>query len=137
MKKYLKTMEQVIQALKDGKTVEDRDYKYKLISGMICSIDKQEEKRGSLKWAVGDCVDVWAKPYITEPEIFKLEVGKFYKTRRGEKVICLCHKCNEYYIHKLNSYVVGYWVDKTGRMLFNGKPERTETDSDVVGLWEE
>lgn len=75
--------------------------------------------------------------YIDELEPLKLEVGKFYKTRRGDKVVCLCHKCDEYYIHKLNSYAVGYWVNKTGRMLFYGIPERTETDSDVVALWEE
>ena len=85
MKRYLKTIEEVIQALKDGKTVEDKDYKYRLVSGIICSVDKEEEQKGCSNWIVGETIFKWAKPYVMEPEVLKLEVGKFYKTRDGRK----------------------------------------------------
>lgn len=133
MKKYLKTMEQVIQVLKDGKTVEDRDYKYRLISGIICSINKEEERRGSHKWIVGDCVDAWEKPYITEPEIFKLEVGKFYKTRGGKKVIILADTRKEkFFVAQIGKWTNPYTVRKNGCIY-----EKNENDFDLVALWEE
>lgn len=130
-RRYLKTPEEVTKALKEGKVVETKINKYKLIDGIICGFHKQDEQ-----WMLGHSIFEYENAYIEEPEPFKLEVGKFYKTRRGDKVVCLCHR-GDYYIHRLNSYIVGYWVDKTGRMLFNGVPERTETDSDVVALWED
>lgn len=75
MKRYLKTIEEVIQALKDGKTVEDKDYKYRLVSGIICSVDKEEEQKGCSNWAIGETIFKWANPYVMEPEVLKLEVG--------------------------------------------------------------
>lgn len=131
MKRYLNTPEKVTQALKEGKAVLDRTgNKYKSINGFIVV------SYISGGWGVDHFIGNHGGLYVDEPEPFKLEVGKFYKTRRGDKVVCLCHR-GDYYIHRLNSYIVGYWVDKTGRTLFNGIPERTETDSDVVALWEE
>lgn len=131
IKRYLRTPEEIIAALKDGKTVKcTNGAKYALKNGLL--VEKSRE--GS--WAINPTLYGLPDYYVEEPDGLKLEVGKFYRTRRGDKVICLCHK-GDYYIHKLNSYVVGYWVDKTGRMLFNGKPERTETDSDVVARWED
>lgn len=130
-KRYLKTPEEVIQALKDGKKVRDAYGSIcKLVDGIIIS------KLNDF-FEIGKPIRSVNKPYILEEEEpLKIEVGKFYKTRRGDKVVCLCQQ-KEYYIHKLDTYVVGYWVDNTGRMLFNGKPERTETDSDVVAPWED
>lgn len=131
MKKYLKTQEEVTQALREGKTVQTNKMEYGVINNLIVGFDKIAREI-----SINPAIRLSEKPYIDEPEQLKLEVGKFYKTRRGEKAICLCKK-GDYYICKLNSYIVGYWVDKTGRMLFHGIPERTETDSDVVALWEE
>lgn len=117
------------------KTPEEVRDKYgsicKLVDGIIIS------KLNDF-FEIGKPIRSVNKPYILEEEEepLKIEVGKFYKTRRGDKVVCLCQRGN-YYIHRLNSYIVGYWVDKTGRALFNGVPERTETDSDVVAPWED
>lgn len=131
-KRYLHTPEEVIDALQVGRKVETESLEYKFINGILVAISKTDKN-----WIVYPAISSSVIPYINEPESLNLEVGKFYKTRRGNKVVCLCYKCAEYYIHKLNSYAVGYWVDKTGRMLFHGIPERTETDSDVVELWED
>ena len=130
-KKYLKTPEEMIDALQAGKKIEAGDFEYRLVGEVIIAINKTDKS-----WAVNAGIYSDDIPFIDEPESPKLEVGKFYKTRRGDKVVCLCQK-GDFYIHRLNSYIVGYWVDKTGRMLFNGVPERTETDSDVVALWED
>lgn len=131
-KRYLKTYEEVIDALKAGKVIRDKDSQWTLRDGFIVRKDANYAS-----WVINDCISSnYTGLYIDEPKSLKLEVGKFYKTRRGDKVVCLCQK-GDYYIHKLDTYVVGYWVDNTGRMLFNGIPERTETDSDVVALWED
>lgn len=133
MKKvYLNTPEEVIKALKDGKEIfleEGGAGKVKLIDGLFV-------KEWNDQFNINYTINLRDKPYILEEEPLKIEVGKFYRTRRGDKVVCLCHR-GDYYIHRLNSYIVGYWVYKTGRALFNGVPERTETDSDVVALWED
>lgn len=130
-KSYLKTPEEVVQALKEGKTVQMNGMEYGIINNIIVGFDKIIKEI-----FINPTIRLSEKPYVDGPEPLKLEVGKFYKTRRGDKVVCLCQQ-KEYYIHKLDTYVVGYWVDNTGRMLFNGKPEKTETDSDVVALWED
>lgn len=132
MRRYLKTPQEVIQALKEGKIIRDDESQWTLLEGCIVRKDNDFDV-----WVVNDAISSnYTGLYIDEPESLKLEVGKFYRTRRGDKVVCLCHR-GDYYIHRLNSYIVGYWVDKTGRALFNGVPERTETDSDVVALWED
>ena len=130
MKRYLKTPAEIIVALKEGKTVKNSDgAEYALENGFII----ENSSEGIV--AINPALDGSTEYYTEEPDSVKLEVGKFYKTRRGDKVVCLGQN-GDYYIHRLNSYIVGYWVDKTGRMLFNGVPERTETDSDVVAIWE-
>lgn len=130
-KRYLHTPEEVIDALQAGKKVETEDLEYKFINGILVATSKTNKH-----WIVYPALSASIDHYINESKSLKLEVGKFYRTRRGDKVVCLCHR-GDYYIHRLNSYIVGYWVDKTGRALFNGIPERTETDSDVVELWED
>lgn len=132
-KRYLNMLEEVIKALKEGKIIKTTKTKraLKMVDGVIVQLEEN-----GFVLSIGSGLIMEDKPYIEEPEPLKLEVGKFYKTRRGDKVVCLCQR-GDYYIHRLNSYIVGYWVDKTGRALFNGVPEMTETDSDVVALWEE
>lgn len=132
-KRYLKTFEEAIDALQAGKKLYSKDgsTRWELYKGVIVS-----KLLNGDAWVVNSTIVNYYGTYIEEPESLKLEVGKFYKTRRGDKVVCLCQR-GDYYIHRLNSYIVGYWVDKTGRALFNGVPEMTETDSDVVALWED
>lgn len=81
MKKYLETPEAVIKALRDGKEIFDNlNNKYKLIDGFVMSIN-QDGGWGINSYVGGD-IDAL---YIEEPKPFKLEVGKFYKTRDGRK----------------------------------------------------
>lgn len=81
-KKYLKTPEEVIQALQDKKEVFDfLDNNYKLVNGIII----YRTQKGD--WGINAHIGCTDKLYVDEPESLKLEVGKFYKTRRGNKVI--------------------------------------------------
>lgn len=131
-KRYLKTPQEVIQALKEGKIIRDNESQWTLLEGCIVRKDNDFDT-----WVVNDLISSeYGGLYIEEPESLKLEVGKFYRTRRGDKVVCLCRQ-KDYYVHILETHLMGYWVDNTGRALFNGVPERTETDSDVVALWED
>ena len=130
-KRYL-IPEEVMLALKEGKTIKsEQGYTYELIKDNFIV----QTFSGKIR-SINTTIFFDTNYYIEEPEPLKIEVGKFYRTRRGDKVVCLCQR-GDYYIHRLNSYIVGYWVDKTGRALFNGAPEMTETDSDVVALWED
>ena len=131
MKRYLKTIEEVIQALKDGKTVEDKDYKYRLVSGIICSVDKEEEQKGCSNWIVGETIFKWAKPYVMEPEVLKLEVGKWYETRDHQKARCF----------KVNPGLCFFTIDNVGNFntLTNGNYyiQGKTSNLDIIGPWEE
>lgn len=132
-KRYLKTPEEVIQALRDKKEVFDfLGNNYKLIDGVII----YHCQNGG--WGINAHIGHADKLYVDEPEPLKLEVGKFYKTRRGDKVIVL-------YINDKNDAgncpifvaVVGkascsYFVSKTGNYYSSGR----DTVWDIVAPWE-
>lgn len=128
MKKvYLDTPEAVIKALKEGKEVRDEnDYSFKIVDGFIVSTAKNE-------FFVGDSIYSDYKPYILEEEPLKIEVGKFYKTRDGKKVICMYKdniSCSVSLIGSLNGY---YWVTENGKCIDTTK----EYPADIIGLWKE
>lgn len=78
-KRYLKTPEEVIQALKEGKIIRDNESQWTLLEGCIVRKDNDFDT-----WVVNDFISgEYRGLYIEEPESLKLEVGKFYKTRRG------------------------------------------------------
>lgn len=81
MKKvYLQTPEEVIKALKEGKTVKsgyDSEFVLKYGFVIMTKSDKPVSVNATLFFD-----DVL---YIEEQEPLKLEVGKFYKTRDGRK----------------------------------------------------
>lgn len=126
MKKYLKTPEEVVDALKEGKTVyAKKNAKYKLYNGMI--IGKDPDKN---IWAVGAYILDNGKPYIKKSEPFKIEVGKFYKTRDGKKARCFLIQAN----------VPKFCVDNYGIFTtdMNGKVfKHYEEANDIIGPWEE
>lgn len=133
-KRYLTTPGEVVQALKEGKVVVGKQYKYKLIDGIICSLN---EKQGCHRWTVGDTIFDSETPHIEESEPLKLEVGKFYRTRGGKKVIVL-------YIDKNNT--TGFpirvvVIDCSNAPYFvkrNGDYSNTyDSDWDLVAPWEE
>lgn len=130
MKRYLKSPEEVVQALKDGKVVESEGYSYKLVNGVICSFYKQ----GYYKWNVGGAIFQSDEPYVDEPEQLKLEVGKFYKTRDGKKAFVYAKFSGvpfPFYVVKENS-ISTYNVDIKGRSDFS-----TTEYNDLVAPWEE
>ena len=133
MKKvYLETPEAVIKALKDGKVIkDDNGYSYKLVDGFIVSTYKNH-------FIVGDNIfNIDNHPYILEEEPFKIEVGKFYKTRSGNKVIVLHVNKNDISGFPVSVAVVGstdtlYFVSRTG-----GHPNGFTSEWDLVAPWEE
>lgn len=89
MKKYLNTVEELTQALSEGKTVycdydDEGVMEIKLVNGIL--VQKYEEvfyiSPGDLEFDTNEF-------YLKEKEPLKIEVGKFYKTRSGVKVICV------------------------------------------------
>lgn len=86
-KRYLKTPEEIIDALQAGKTLHNKYSKWVLYNGFIMRKDKNSDN-----WAINDSLcsrldDVVY--YSKDPKPLKLEVGKFYRTRGGKKVIVL------------------------------------------------
>ena len=133
-KRYLKTPEEVIQALQDKKEVFDLfDNNYKLVNGIII----YRTQKGD--WGINAHIGRTDKLYVDEPEQIKLEVGKFYKTRGGDKAIVL------YINDKADAgnwpvivAVVGkvncsYSVSKTGGYYSSGR----DTVWDIVAPWED
>ena len=84
-KKYLKTPEEVIDALQSGKTIRDHSSQWKLHKGFIV-----RKGANSDTWIVNDYVPSnYDGIYVEEQEPLKLEVGKFYKTRDGKRLLYL------------------------------------------------
>ena len=81
-KRYLKTPEEIMLALKDGRTIKsERGHTYELIEDNFI-IQTFLGKIRSINTTIYLDDDRY---YINEPESLKLEVGKFYKTRDGRK----------------------------------------------------
>ena len=128
MKKgYLETPEEVINALKEGKVIQDDNgYSYKLVDGFIVSTYKNN-------FLVGDNMFSRNRPYILEEEPFKIEVGKFYKTRNGRKAWVVSRQQDEHYpyIIAILDEVDDYAVTKDGR-FYDDRPY----SFDLVGQWD-
>ena len=97
-KRYLNTLEEVIKALKEGKIIKTTKTKraLKMVDGVIVQLEEN-----GFVLSIGSGLIMEDKPYIEEPEPLKLEVGKFYKTRRGDKVVCLCQRGDYYILYEL------------------------------------
>lgn len=122
MKKYLKTPEEVIDALKEGKTVCSNCGNYRMIDGILVF------KCGNFH-TINAAISLDEKPYIKESEPLKIEVGKFYKTRDGKKARCFLIQAN----------VPKFCVDNYGIFTtdMNGKVfKHYEEANDIIGPWE-
>lgn len=129
-KRYLKTPEEVIDALQDGKVVIDGEgYNYKLYKGIIFWKYKE-------KWAVTPTTSCLYGLYVDEPKPLKLEVGKFYKTRDGRKAFVYTNTGNAAYpcwVVLVNSSEGGtYCCTVDGQYTTN-----EEHNKDLVDPWEE
>lgn len=132
MKRYLKTPEEVIRALKEGKTVETDMKFYVLKDGLLNCYAKS--KTGSW-WTVNSVIYDSDMPYVEEPDALKLEVGKFYKTRDGRKawvVECTDKKGVYPFVVAAQKERNVYSVAKDGRRYFDDTDE-----TDLVAPWEE
>lgn len=127
MKKYLKTPEEVVKALKAGKTVYSDCGEYRMIDGLIVFKSKIEDL-----YTINENLLLQENLYIEEPEPFKIEVGKFYKRRDGKKARCFC----------IDAHVPYFVVDGESSafstyMAGNVFPSKTPCEYDIIGPWEE
>lgn len=126
MKKFLKTPEEVVEALKEGKTVYSGCGKYRMHNGIVV----QENVN---YFTVNPCLLSTENLYIEEPEPFKIEVGKFYKTRGGKKARC-------FFIDKdsarctIDGCFDLFWVYLETGCSCSDVPK---SDYDIIGPWEE
>lgn len=129
MKRYLKTKEEVTQALREGKTVQTNEMEYGIINNLIVGFDKIVREI-----SINPAIRLSENPYIDEPELLKLEVGKFYKTRDGRKAWVVSRQQGAYYAY--NIAVLGnvcvYTVNENGTFCDN-RP----SPEDLVASWEE
>ena len=89
-------------------------------------------------WLVNDSVGSDFGIYINEPEPLKLEVGKFYKTRGGERAVVLGIEKNNkdgfpVYVAVLDDFSETFYVKTDGR--YNS--DNTDEEVDLVAPWEE
>ncbi len=132
MKRYLKTPEEVIDVLKEGKKVQTDYMVYWFEKGVFFSLNKKDHYVciNSNIFFKHDCM------YTDEPEPLKLEVGKFYKTRAGRKVWITYAIKDEHEYYPFCCIVLGgnevYYVNEQGFVV------STETSElDLVAPWEE
>ena len=127
MKKYLKTPEEVIDALQEGKTVFAKSgERYKLYKGLVVG----KLKKSAL---INSYICETDEPYIEEPESLKIEVGKFYKTRGGEKARCFCIEGDKARLTIDGCYGCLEVYLKTGCACSDG----AKSDYDIIGPWED
>lgn len=127
MKKYLKTPEEVIDALHAGKKVYGAfSNEYRLYRGVL--IGKLGEH-----YTINTTICELEAPYIEESEPLKIEVGKFYKTRGGDKARCYCQsKQNSFFT--IDGEPDGYYVWADTGQLWRGD---VTSSCDIIGPWEE
>lgn len=130
-KRYLKTQEEVVQALKEGKTVQMNEMEYGIINNLIVGFDKIIKEI-----FINPTIRLSENPYVDEPEPLKLEVGKFYKTRGGRKAFVYTITENAAYpcwVVLVNSSEGGtYCCTIDGQYTTN-----EEHNKDLIAPWEE
>lgn len=127
-KRYLKTPEAVIKALKEGKEVRDKYGSIcKLVDGIIIS------KLNDF-FEIGKPIRSVNKPYILEEEPLKIEVGKFYKTRDGRKAFV----CANTYTGLCWVVIIDSSADRTFCCTVDGMfCPGEENEKDLVAPWKE
>ena len=131
MKKYLKTPEEVIDALQAEKKVETENLEYKFINGILVAIGKTDKN-----WIVYPALSSSVIPYINETEPITLEVGKFYMTREGKKVIILADNCkpkdSPYLVAEIGKCSTLYAIRKNGCIY-----EKGANACDIIAPWKD
>lgn len=133
-KRYLHTSEEVIDALKAGKVIRDKDSQWTLRDGFIIRKDANYAS-----WVINDCISSnYAGIYVEESEPLKLEVGKFYRTRDGRKAFVFAESncenrnyCFDFVIVNQSTQVIS--CTKEGCYFCDGD----EDVHDLVAPWDE
>lgn len=126
-KHYLKTPEEVLETLKEGKRIIDGGGNIsKLKDGFIIT------KYQNGDWALGTTIDNCDEVYFEEKEPLKLEVGKFYKTRDGRKAYCFYK--DEYY-DRYKIVLLGFY--ETYYVSDTGKKDHQTDNLDLIAEWKE
>ena len=145
IRKYFESAEEMHKAFTEEKKVYRVTYEseikpkyYQIKDGIICSFDAFNDKMlGIAHGSFTDC-----KSYFTfEKPVLKMQIGKKYKTRDGEKVCC-------FYKYKSNVYDFNWAFIKVNeqpdRAIFksrdNGRQWSSENayhGDDIVDYWEE
>lgn len=128
MKRYLKTPEEVIDVLKEGKTVKCTDgSEYTVDSGFLV-----EKSKGT--WSINPTLYGLSDYYAEEPKPLRLEVGKFYRTRDGRKAFVYAenNKILHPFLAVKEGQVDAYYVDAKGK-----QEDDVTNPSDLVAPWEE
>lgn len=126
MKKYLKTPEEVIDALHAGKKVHgDFADEYRFYRGFL--IGKREGY-----YAINAAISEMEDPYIEESEPLQIEVGKFYETRREKKARC-------FYVNEREAYftIDGEWQFFATYLAGNYLSNKEPSEYDIIGPWED
>lgn len=108
---------------------EPMEGQYKMIDGVLCGFFED----GDILYGAGFDVSQDNGFYFEEPEQFKLEVGKCYRTRNGKKVfISGINSDNDY---PMFGIIKGFI--SPDRWLENGKFDisNTEHDLDLISEW--
>lgn len=135
IKVYLNTVEDLTKALNEGKTlIDDNNNKYKKINSiLVCFLPSGAYINGDIL-----CVNQ-RKYYYEEKEPLKIEVGKFYKTRDGKKVICAyksksAKDVRPYFFSSVGGdEIFSMWTTGNG---FCRDEEKTYKE-DIVDYWED
>ena len=124
MKRYLKTPEAVIKALKDGKEV----FLDEGGAGKVVLIDGFCVKQWNDQFNINYTINLRDKPYIFEEEkTFEIKVGEWYETRNHKKARCY----NNSYFFTIDNYTV-FMTDTKG--FFRRK--QVISDLDIIAHWD-
>lgn len=129
MKKYLKTPEEVIKALKEGKEIKNKvNWIYKLIDGVIVVFYS-----GGSDFEVNALIRSHEELYIEETEPLKIEVGKFYRTKGNKKAYVYLDYGNGLFRAVCDYYTNSYCIDDKGEYTSYPKVNKLN----LVSPWEE
>ena len=114
-KKYLKTIEEVSDALAAGKVVFCDAIKTKYYKDKNNLIIGESEEFGDY---VGDFVEMQYSPYIIEPKPLEMKLWHLYEDRKGDKVLIIGRYIDDvpYPFYGISENVYGFiFYNKNGK----------------------
>ena len=140
MKKYLNSVEEVVELLKEGQLITSKltNRVYQMSNGIIYSTYKGNAT------TINDSIYFSENVFYTEePEPLKFEVNRVYKTRKGLKafLVKICNQHNHMFFLSsekfVNSPAYCFETNGDGVCVENGFYKKNLKEFDIVALWEE